>query len=1101
MKLDEDNLKKIFREIQIMTKLQHPHIIRLYQVMETEKMIYLVTEYASGGEIFDYLVENGRMNEKEARRIFQQIVAAVHYCHTRQIVHRDLKAENLLLDLDKDIKLADFGFSNHFQPGQKMSTWCGSPPYAAPELFEGREYDGPKTDIWSMGVVLYVLVCGALPFDGSTLQNLRTRVIKGKFRIPFFMSAGVVDRSLTSESNIEQIDFPLVSLPAIPAIYLLNDSQFLEKFGDADMQLELESEELQHKSNGANSGVFDKYHTARRHTVGPGDTAHEQVLEAHYIKMEGRQLNILPNTNLPLNLPKVQHQPPQNFTVKDQHLLKPPPVMGIMGGFGRRASDGGANIQMFFSRQVEGIWSQPGSQEQLQLLQPGSPTPSQRSQPIQPASTLNDPNTTHISQDHISTTCEEIPDSYAVARYMQCRGNSKRHTLAMASAEEVQEAQRKMVQLQQQQPMRTRRTGLLTVMERPPVISPEMVQEVEARMNRQHTPHKLNTQTVSLNPARSKIFLRTKKPSGLATVQESNRLGIRESFKDVNSLHLPQERYSPVRRASEGSTSNLGAQYKTSPQHNFQTQIILDKESKVKALQQEYQQLQVVLKSIIRLTLGWVIGIIKNVDRSRESQAQKVWEPLPSTVTDNQTQTLGSAYILQCCLGRRCRIVADPAARAAPRRWRGASPSRESRVQRAELDRTESLSTARLQDARNRRKKENADTVEVWQMHRLKLNFSCSTLYISSIYWGKVEVHQQAHYPLLLLHICSPIHHAHPSESVEGNITLAQHLQHLHLQQQQQISSEFVQGQNLFPRYIPNGCMPSLPPSPTCTSPVGIVGSGSCVGAISITSITQGLSGLSTNTGSITHGIPTVNVPLDLRIQQPSISTSPHHSVHLHHRSPVITPLQLSPTNSTTLGMIQEENNIGFHQQLLGSDVVIENILSGKIRSQLSEKRINATGSKHLQTGINQSFPSHHPQISVTDEMGGEVTLVESLSSSDSRNVFASELLQKTSSGSFKVTLSDFCSRLTATDILGLVKRLIDARAPPKGFTFSSHMSDSGDYSEGGLALEYPGGVQIELMVCTDLGCELKGLKMRRISGDQHQYSQLCQELISCMTV
>nr|CAD7259117.1 unnamed protein product [Timema shepardi] len=561
-----------------------------------------------GGDIgiFNYLVENGRMNEKEARRIFQQIVAAVHYCHTRQIVHRDLKAENLLLDLDKDIKLADFGFSNHFQPGQKMSTWCGSPPYAAPELFEGREYDGPKTDIWSMGVVLYVLVCGALPFDGSTLQNLRTRVIKGKFRIPFFMSAdcehlirhmlvvepekrlgikqilnhrwmiqsvqlqsfdhisaiyhllvdklksnekgtdavtptcnmsffpsqrktsittGVVDRSLTSESNIEQIDFPLVSLPAIPAIYLLNDSQFLEKFGDADMQLELESEELQHKSNGANSGVFDKYHTARRHTVGPGDSAHEQVLEAHYIKMEGRQLNILPNTNLPLNLPKVQHQPPQNFTVKDQHLLKPPPVMGIMGGFGRRASDGGANIQMFFSRQVEGIWSQPGSQEQLQLLQPGSPTPSQRSQPIQPASTLNDPDTTHISQDHISTTCEEIPDSYAVARYMQCRGNSKRHTLAMASAEEVQEAQRKMVQLQQQQPMRTRRTGLLTVMERPPVISPEMVQEVEARMNRQHTPHKLNTQTVSLNPARSKIFLRTKKPSGLATVQESNRLG------------------------------------------------------------------------------------------------------------------------------------------------------------------------------------------------------------------------------------------------------------------------------------------------------------------------------------------------------------------------------------------------------------------------------------------------------------------------------------------------------------------------------------------------------------------------------------------------
>ncbi|XP_073177073.1 serine/threonine-protein kinase SIK3 isoform X8 [Lepidochelys kempii] len=186
--LDEENLKKIFREVQIMKMLCHPHIIRLYQVMETERMIYLVTEYASGGEIFDHLVAHGRMAEKEARRKFKQIVAAVHFCHCCNIVHRDLKAENLLLDANLNIKIADFGFSNIFTPGQLLKTWCGSPPYAAPELFEGKEYDGPKVDIWSLGVVLYVLVCGALPFDGSTLQNLRARVLSGKFRIPFFMS-------------------------------------------------------------------------------------------------------------------------------------------------------------------------------------------------------------------------------------------------------------------------------------------------------------------------------------------------------------------------------------------------------------------------------------------------------------------------------------------------------------------------------------------------------------------------------------------------------------------------------------------------------------------------------------------------------------------------------------------------------------------------------------------------------------------------------------------------------------------------------------------------------------------------------------------------
>ncbi|KAK3097997.1 hypothetical protein FSP39_015178 [Pinctada imbricata] len=186
--LDDDNLTKIFREIKIMKLLKHPHIIRLYQVMETERMLYLVTEYASGGEIFDHLVAHGRMNEKEARKKFKQIVAAVSYCHSRHIVHRDLKAENLLLDANLNIKIADFGFSNFFSSNNMLKTWCGSPPYAAPELFEGKEYAAPGVDIWSLGVVLYVLVCGALPFDGSTLMSLRGRVLGGKFRVPFYMS-------------------------------------------------------------------------------------------------------------------------------------------------------------------------------------------------------------------------------------------------------------------------------------------------------------------------------------------------------------------------------------------------------------------------------------------------------------------------------------------------------------------------------------------------------------------------------------------------------------------------------------------------------------------------------------------------------------------------------------------------------------------------------------------------------------------------------------------------------------------------------------------------------------------------------------------------
>ncbi|XP_037686872.1 serine/threonine-protein kinase SIK1 [Choloepus didactylus] len=187
-RLDPSNLEKIYREVQIMKLLSHPHIIKLYQVMETKDMLYIVTEFAKNGEMFDYLTSNGRLSEDEAREKFWQILSAVEYCHSRHVVHRDLKTENLLLGSAMDIKLADFGFGNFYNSGEPLSTWCGSPPYAAPEVFEGKAYEGPQLDIWSLGVVLYVLVCGSLPFDGPNLPTLRQRVLEGRFRIPFFMS-------------------------------------------------------------------------------------------------------------------------------------------------------------------------------------------------------------------------------------------------------------------------------------------------------------------------------------------------------------------------------------------------------------------------------------------------------------------------------------------------------------------------------------------------------------------------------------------------------------------------------------------------------------------------------------------------------------------------------------------------------------------------------------------------------------------------------------------------------------------------------------------------------------------------------------------------
>ncbi|XP_041864747.1 MAP/microtubule affinity-regulating kinase 4 isoform X5 [Melanotaenia boesemani] len=210
--LNPTSLQKLFREVRIMKGLNHPNIVQLFEVIETDKTLYLVMEYASGGEVFDYLVSHGRMKEVEARAKFRQIVSAVHYCHMKNIVHRDLKAENLLLDADANIKIADFGFSNEFTLGNKLDTFCGSPPYAAPELFQGKKYDGPEVDVWSLGVILYTLVSGSLPFDGQNLKELRERVLRGKYRVPFYMSTdceGILRRFLvlnpTKRCTLEQV--------------------------------------------------------------------------------------------------------------------------------------------------------------------------------------------------------------------------------------------------------------------------------------------------------------------------------------------------------------------------------------------------------------------------------------------------------------------------------------------------------------------------------------------------------------------------------------------------------------------------------------------------------------------------------------------------------------------------------------------------------------------------------------------------------------------------------------------------------------------------------------------------------------------------------
>ncbi|CAF0974040.1 unnamed protein product [Rotaria magnacalcarata] len=147
-RLNPNDHKKLEREIVIMKSLMHPYIIRLYEVMESRNLIYLVTEYAANGELLDLLVREKRLSEAKAKEKFRQLVLAIEYIHSKNIVHRDLKTENLLLDGRGNIKVADFGFANTFAPNKKLQTFCGSPPYAAPELFQCIEYSPEKVDVW-----------------------------------------------------------------------------------------------------------------------------------------------------------------------------------------------------------------------------------------------------------------------------------------------------------------------------------------------------------------------------------------------------------------------------------------------------------------------------------------------------------------------------------------------------------------------------------------------------------------------------------------------------------------------------------------------------------------------------------------------------------------------------------------------------------------------------------------------------------------------------------------------------------------------------------------------------------------------------------------
>ncbi|WOL13510.1 CBL-interacting protein kinase 6-like [Canna indica] len=195
------------REISAMRMVRHPNVVELYEVMATRTKIYLAMELVRGGELFARISRAGRLSESASRRYFRQLVSAVDFCHQQGVYHRDLKLENLLLDGNGDLKVADFGLSALVDDARSdglLHTMCGTPAYVAPEVFGKRGYDGAKADVWSCGVILFVLLSGSLPFRDDNLMVMYKKICRGEFQCPPWISSGarrVITRMLDPNPN------------------------------------------------------------------------------------------------------------------------------------------------------------------------------------------------------------------------------------------------------------------------------------------------------------------------------------------------------------------------------------------------------------------------------------------------------------------------------------------------------------------------------------------------------------------------------------------------------------------------------------------------------------------------------------------------------------------------------------------------------------------------------------------------------------------------------------------------------------------------------------------------------------------------------------
>ncbi|KAG5893454.1 hypothetical protein JTB14_012171 [Gonioctena quinquepunctata] len=858
-------------------------------------------------------------------------------------------------------------------------------------------------------------------------------------------------------------------MPAIPAVYLEGEGENhpLEKYGEMDLDPNEEASSITVPSTSTGYSSYsssgDKYLTIRRHTVGPGDSAHEQVLENHYIshpQQDQKGGKLLPHTNLPLHITTLAQQNPHYFGGKDPHLLKPPVVLSAAGGFGRRASDGGANLHM--------VWGTPGSHEQLSMMSTsssGNPSLSSSGTGTQP-------------QEHNQHVLEDL----AVARYMQGRGNSKRHT--MASPEDVHS-----LQSTSSTGTRVRRTGLLTVTERP-VIPPEVVMEVEARMNRNYMP--------TILPQR-KHSRQTVKPH-LPTVQE------------LQGREQKSDRFSPVRRGSEGSAScSRSSNCPISQQESQRMQrSVSSRNSPPRSIPGSPIHQKFITEAPMRHHMS-----------ECTSPIHQFYQSLPEAMTMQELQNFPSAR--------------DPTLGLPPENYQQLSYGPYESTNRSPTYSYDSINRSPLHSS------------PYTTTHNSNLNSPINQGIFSQV--SNLAMYSGSNSPILntlLSPNTSPVfggfHQATPGSSVSsitqgisglnttstGSITQGIPSTNLQMEMRNQQLHEDKMDTTFSPNLSYMASTPqnflhilnihghrSLTNSPT--SNPGSPGLDmiqeelpiqSCTKAdpghpqISVTDVLGSevtlIAGSDTSEDSMDSlenqkmpKIPSfiISEPAD---NSPSITRGIGRKTSQESEPK---PLEVeSQTSEEFFRRRNSDKSSCYSDDSLSNDSV-------SIGNQSPSSSSNTQSSHAFDSDIRSRPIDNYEKMQINQELtnacGTENFQIfqnfkMNLDNSNALCQIPPMNLHK-NSGSFEFELSDVCSKLQSVDILEMVKKTINDQIPPKTCFTPEEVGDR-------LSLEYEGGIQIELKII-DKPKDSKGLKMRRISGDHLVYNQLCQQLISCMTV